>query len=181
MLSVREIQHKDINLICDYWMNAGDDYLLGMGVDRKKMPSRDSFSRMLKEQLSLPVQSKNAYCLIWENEGKAIGHSNTNPTKYGEEATMHLHLWDDESRRKGLGLHLLRMSLKSYFDNLKLKKLCCEPYALNPAPNKILEKAGFTFVREYTTTPGFLNFEQPVKRWEMTREAFFDLQGKIPF
>jgi RimJ/RimL family protein N-acetyltransferase len=181
MLSVREIQHKDIDLICNYWLNSGDEYLLGMGVDRKKMPSRETFSTMLKEQLNLPIQSKNAYCIIWEYEGNPIGHSNTNPTRFGEEATMHLHLWNNETRGKGNGTQLLRMTLKLYFDNLKLKKLYCEPYALNAAPNKALEKAGFKFVKEYTTIPGFLNFEQPVKRWEMTREAFFDLQGKIPF
>lgn len=181
MLSVREIQHKDIDLICNYWLDSGEEYLSGMGVDKKKMPSRDTFATMLKEQLKLPLQSKNAYCMIWENDGKAVGHSNTNPTKYGEQATMHLHLWNSENRKKGMGLQFLRMTLKSYFDNLKLKKLYCEPYALNPAPNKTLEKAGFTFIREYTTIPGFINFEQPVKRWEMSREAFFDLQGKIPF
>lgn len=35
----------------------------------------------------------------------------------------------------------------------------------NPAPNKTLKKAGFELVKEYVTTPGPINFEQPVKLW----------------
>jgi RimJ/RimL family protein N-acetyltransferase len=177
MLSIREIQHQDIDLICNYWLNSSESHLLGMGVDVKKVPSREVLTLMLNDQLNAPIQQKKAYCIIWENEGKAIGHSNTNPTKYGEEATMHLHLWNSESRKKGMGAELLKMTLKRFFEDLKLKKLYCEPYALNPAPNRTLEKAGFTFVREYITIPGSLNFEQPVRRWELTKERFLDLKA----
>jgi RimJ/RimL family protein N-acetyltransferase len=177
MLSIRKLQHKDIEPLCNYWFNASEQHLLGMGVDIKKLPSREVFILMLNEQLNTPIEQKKAYCIIWQNEGKAIGHSNTNPTKYGEEATMHLHLWESGTRKKGMGAELLKMTLKRFFEDLKLKKLCCEPYALNPAPNKTLEKAGFTFIKEYITIPGSLNFEQPVRRWELTREAFLDLNG----
>ena len=176
MLSVRELQHKDIEHICNYWLSSSGKHLLAMGVDINKVPSREALILMLQEQLNAPIEQKKAYCIIWENEGKAIGHSNTNPTSYGEEATMHLHLWDSSTRRKGMGIQLLRMTLNLYFENLRLKKLICEPYAMNPAPNKTLEKAGFTFVKEYVTVPGSLNFEQPVKRWEMSRESFLSLR-----
>ena len=67
---------------------------------------------------------------------------------------------------------MVKMTLPYFFENLKLKKMYSEPYALNPAPNRILKKVGFEFVKEYTTIPGSLNFEQPVKRWELTYENF---------
>lgn len=172
MLSVRELQQKDIELVVNYWMSADNEFLHGMGVDVSKMLSRESFTQMLEEQFKLPVENKRAYCVIWENDGVPIGHSNTNPTKYGAEATMHLHLWKTDVRKKGTGTELVKLTLPLYFENLKLKKLIVEPYALNPAPNRTLEKAGFTFIKEYITTPGFINFEQPVKRWEMSRENF---------
>lgn len=171
-LTVREIQGKDIELLVNYWMNAGNEFLTGMGVDVSKMPSREKFTYMLEEQLKLPITKKRSYCVIWESNGIPVGHSNTNPTKYGEEATMHLHLWQTDKRKKGMGTECVKLTLPLYFENLKIKKLIVEPYALNPAPNKTLEKAGFTFIKEYITTPGFLNFEQPVKRWEMTKERF---------
>ena len=43
---------------------------------------------------------------------------------------------------------------------------------MNPAPNKTLARVGFEFVKEYVTVPGSINFEQPVNRWEMTREKY---------
>ena len=50
------------------------------------------------------------------------------------------------------------------------------PYALNPAPNKTLGRAGFSFSRHYIGTPGSINFEQEVNVWEMSRDAFIRLQ-----
>lgn len=85
---------------------------------------------------------------------------------------MHLHLWKNDLRKTGLGTELVKMTLFYFFEKLNLKILYCEPSALNPAPNKTLKKTGFEFVKEYITTPGFLNFEQKVNLWELTYEKF---------
>ena len=127
---------------------------------------------MLSRQLSQPYKEKQAYCIIWEVDGKPVGHSNLNPVIFGEEGFIHLHLWSSDVRKKGMGIELLKMTLPRFFNNMKLKKICCEPYALNPAPNKVMAKLGFDFVKEYTTTPGWISFEQPVKRWELSLEKF---------
>lgn len=60
---------------------------------------------------------------------------------------------------------------------MELKNIYCEPYAQNPAPNKTLAKAGFLFVKKYTTIPGYLNFEQEVNQWLMTQEKFTSLEN----
>jgi RimJ/RimL family protein N-acetyltransferase len=49
------------------------------------------------------------------------------------------------------------------------KRLYCEPYANNVAPNRVLEKAGFEFVKTDRTVPGPINFEQDVNCWHMSR------------
>lgn len=172
VLSVREIRETDITPIADYWLNSDKAFLKGMGVDLDKLPSREEWGQMLMEQLNTPLEQKKSYCIIWVVDGKATGHSNINKIIFGEEAFMHLHIWDGEIRAKGFGLEWIRMTLPYFFENYNLKKLYCEPYALNPAPNRILEKAGFELVKEYVTTPGWINFEQPVKLWEMTLEKF---------
>jgi len=164
-LSVRELQASDIDHIAGYWAQASPDYLRGMGADPEKRPIREQMTAMLSEQLSQPYPEKKSYCTIWEADGRPIGHCNVNKIEFGESAYMHLHLWDGSIRQQGLGVALVKMSLPYFFKNLQLKRLFCEPYALNPAPNKTLEKAGFEFVREYLTTPGPFNFEQPVKLW----------------
>lgn len=166
-LSVRELEEKDVSLVADYWFTATPEHLNNMGVDPSKLPDTEQFKAMLKAQLALPYNEKKAYALIWEADGKPIGHSNVNPLFYGDYAYMHLHIWTLEARKQGYGLDLVKKSLPHYFNNLKLKTLYCEPYALNPAPNKLLEKAGFTFVKEHITTPGSITFEQLCNLWEM--------------
>ncbi len=171
-ISVREIEEEDIDLLIAYWLTADHDFLRGMGVDIKKLPDAVDFRRQLEDQLHAGYEEKKSYCIIWLLDGNPAGHSNVNKIVYGEEAYMHLHIWYEEERSMGLGLQYVKETLPYFFNNLRLKKICCEPYALNPAPNKTLEKLGFKFIKEYTTVPGWLNFEQPVKLWELSREDF---------
>ncbi len=171
-LSVREIQESDIDLIAQYWLGSDKVFLEGMGVDTTKLPSRQEWRQMLSEQLSQPYDQKKSYCIIWLVNNIPVGHSNVNKIIFGKEAYMHLHIWNSAVRQKGLGVQLIRKSLPYFFKNLQLAKLYCEPYALNPAPNKTLKKAGFTLVKEYITTPGWINFEQPVKLWELDYKSF---------
>jgi RimJ/RimL family protein N-acetyltransferase len=172
MLSVREMEEGDINLIIQYWLEADSTFLEGLGVDLNKMPAEKEWKEILSGQLGLPIKEKKSYYIIWQHDGIAVGHSNVNKIIFGEEAYMHLHLWKTGLRQKGSGAALVKMTLPYFFENLGLKKLYCEPYALNPAPNKTLEKVGFTFVKEHITTPGWLNFEQPVNRWELSYDSF---------
>ena len=171
-LSVREIQKEDIDFLVNYWLKSDDAFLVGMGVDLAKIPGEDNLRKMLSQQLTQTYEEKQSYCIIWQLNDKPIGHSNINKIIFGEEAYMHLHLWNSDVRKKGMGTELVKMTLPYFFKNMKLKKLYCEPYALNPAPNKTLEKVGFDFVKEHITIPGYLNFEQPVKLWELSLEKF---------
>jgi len=177
-LNVREIQPSDFDLIADYWLKSEPDFLISMGVDLSKLPTREGLKKMLGEQFELPMEEKASYALIWELDGKPLGHSNVNGIEFGKQATMHLHLWNNENRKKGIGSELLKKSLNFYFDKLKLETLFCEPYALNPAPNKTLEKLGFEFVKKYVTIPGSLNFEQEVNRWKLTKEQYLKKEDK---
>jgi len=169
MLSVREIQSPDIDLITDYWLGANPAFLEGMGVDRSKMPSREQWQEMLMAQLGQAYPEKQSYCTIWELDGVAVGHCNVNKIVFGEEAYMHLHMWQPSAREKGLGTAFVQLSLPYFFRNLALQRIYCEPYALNPAPNKTLEKLGFQLLKSVVTTPGWLNFEQAVHVWVLER------------
>ncbi len=175
MLSVREIQASDIDAIIRYWLESDGAFLQGMGVDLKKMPGRSEWETMLSQQLSQSYEEKKSYCMIWQVDNEPVGHSNVNKIVFGEEAYMHLHLWAAAVRRKGIGTELVKMTLPWFFEKMQLKKLYCEPYSLNHAPNKTLEKVGFEFVKTYTTIPGWLNFEQPVNLWELSYERYKEM------
>lgn len=176
MLSVREIREDDIDPITRYWLGADSAFLKAMGVDISKMPNRDEWRKILLEQISQSVEEKKSYCIIWLVDGIPVGHSNVNKIVFREEAYMHIHIWDADTRKKGFGTSFIKMTLPWFFEKLKLKKVYCEPYALNPAPNKTMEKLGFEFIKKYITTPGWLNFEQPVNLWEMSYERFKELK-----
>lgn len=170
-LSVRPLQEIDIEPLSDYWFKASPEFLQGMGVDLAKMPARADWETMLQEQLSQSLEEKKSYCFIWQLAGEAVGHSNVNRIVFGSEAYMHLHLWRSDLRQKGLGVDFVRLTIPHFFQDLQLQKIYCEPYQLNPGPNKTLEKAGFHFVKTHITVPGFINFEQPVNLWEIERSA----------
>lgn len=172
ILSVREIEYRDIESIAEYWLNASPEFLAGMGVDLDKMPGKDHWISMLSQQIEQSYPEKKGYCIIWEIDGQAVGHCNVNPIAFGEKANMHLHLWTAKVRQKGTGTALIRMTLPYFFNKLQLQNLYCEPYALNPAPNKALEKAGFEFVKQHRTIPGSLSSEQWANLWVMPLEKF---------
>ena len=177
ILSVREIGEKDIEPITNYWLSSSPAFMQGMGVDLNKIPNRKQWREMLLEQISQSYKEKKSYCIIWEVNGEAVGHSNINKIIFGEEAYMHLHIWHEDVRKKGLGVLFVKLTIPRFFEKYQLKNLYCEPNALNPAPNKTMKKIGFEFAKEYTTTPGWLNFEQPVKLWRMSYDNFKNIRS----
>src|SRR5215217_7788131 len=110
MLSVIEMQVSDVANFLRYWYDADPAYLYNMGVDVNKMPPKEQLQQMLIDQLNTPIESRRSYCVVWESDGEPIGHSNTNPTTYGDEAKMHLHLWSANERKKGMGTQLVKMT-----------------------------------------------------------------------
>jgi RimJ/RimL family protein N-acetyltransferase len=104
-----------------------------------------------------------------------VGHSNINKIIYGDNAYMHLHLWNSVNRNRGNGICFIKECITTYFNEFDLHNLYCEPYAFNPAPNKILANIGFELVKQYDTTPGWINFHQTVNRWVLSREKWMVL------
>jgi RimJ/RimL family protein N-acetyltransferase len=171
-ISVREMKENDIEQIVEYFTKATPEFLLGMGVDPDKLPSKEKWIGILKSDLRKINNEKENYYIIWQFDKQSIGHSKINKIKLGKEAYMHLHLWGKEKRQRGIGLQLLKETLPFYFKNFNLQKLFCEPHSLNPAANKTLVKIGFEFIKEYETTPGWIAFHQKVNRYVMTKDRF---------
>jgi RimJ/RimL family protein N-acetyltransferase len=171
-ISVSELQLSELPLLADYWLGSPAAYLESMGVDVQKLPERTAFIAQISAQLALPLAERRSFALVWQLNGQPIGHCNLNPFVFGESGQLHLHIWQAEHRQMGLGLPLLKLSLPVFFDLLQLQQILCEPYALNPAPNALLAKAGFSFVKTYRTTPGSINFEQEVQQWQLLRSDF---------
>ncbi len=153
--------------VIEYFHNADDLLLTTMGVDRNKLISTDEWYRMMEGEFSKAPSLRRFSYVGWEYDGDLIGHSNINNISYGEYANIHLHIWDTSFREKGLGAWFFKRSIDFFFRAFELKKILCEPHSENPAPNRLLQKLGMQPLRKYWTTPGMLNFEQFVNRYEI--------------
>lgn len=174
---IRTFEPADIDLMIRYFHTADVAFLRGMGVDPNQLPDPDSWRQLLLKDFEQPLDQRQFYYVLWEIDQVPVGHSNINRLVYGEAAWMHLHLWSPSVRGRGHGTAFVAASIARYFEELKLQMVYCEPYALNPAPNKTLPKVGFEFVQRYETKPGWLNFHQPVHRWVLTREKWLATMG----
>ena len=171
--SLREMQLAENKSMIDYFLRADADFLVGMGVDKGKLPTETEWFNLLTEGFARPFDQQQFYYLIWQANGIPIGHCNINKIIFGGSAFMHLHIWQAERRHCGCATNLLNPSIKQFFVRFEVAELYCEPFAQNPAPNNALPKAGFEFVATYETTPGWITFYQTVNQWVIDRERAF--------
>jgi len=64
-LSVRELEITDHEKIVDYFLNSDQDFLVGMGVDVKKFPSKNEWLMILADDFYLSIEQKKFYFIIW--------------------------------------------------------------------------------------------------------------------
>ncbi len=168
---VREMRLDETTQMIRYFLDAEVRFLNGMGVDPMKLPTESAWSDLLHEDYARPIQQRQFFYLTWMLDSAPIGHCNINKIAFGESAYMHLHIWDAGNRRSGSATQLLKPSIVLFFQHFQLSELFCEPYALNPAPNKTLPKAGFQWVNTYDMASGWINFRQPVNQWKLNRDT----------
>jgi ribosomal-protein-alanine N-acetyltransferase len=175
--TVRPMKYDEVDLMINYFLDADQEFLNGLGVDPEKLPGFDEWRLLLKHDYDHPLEKRRFFYLIWELEGTPVGHSNIGDIIYGHEAYMHLHLWAPGKRRHGHGSQFVRKSIKVYFQTFNLNRLFCQPYSHNTAPNKTLAKAGFEFIETLNMVPSWINFHQSVNKWILTKERFEKLIG----
>ena len=71
-----------------------------MGANPNKLPNKLEWTQTIKNEIDLPLEEKKLFYLLWVHNHKPIGHSNLTFLEYGKEASMHLHLWSSDLRKK---------------------------------------------------------------------------------
>ena len=156
----------------DYFLDADERFLRGMGVDPVRMPARAAWLESVLADHDAPDDRKDRLYVAWLLRGELVGHSSLSHIVPGREAHFHLHLWRPELRGRGLGSIFVARSLDLYFERYELERILSEPFAGNAAPNGLLRRMGFRFLRRHSTVPTNISLEQEVDRYEMTREAW---------
>jgi RimJ/RimL family protein N-acetyltransferase len=166
---VREMANSEFDIVIDYFYKSTPEFLETLGVDPTRLPPPDSWRERFQRELSRPAEKRGWLLVTWLSDDRPFGFSSSDKITFGEQANMHLHVVDPTRRNQEFGVECVRRSANLYFERLNLKRLFCEPYAFNVAPNRTLQRAGFKYVKTYMTVPGPLNFRQAVTRWVMER------------
>jgi RimJ/RimL family protein N-acetyltransferase len=155
----------DFAVRVSYFHEASDEHLARLGVDRSRLPDPHEWRARFAANLALPLEQRTEYGVVWEVAGALVGFSTADQIHFGAEAHMHLHIVDPERRAAGLGTRFVRLTAAHYCEVLRLARLYCEPNALNVAPNRTLQSAGFRYVRSRWCRPAPINTDQTTTIW----------------
>ena len=168
-ISVREMTLAETPMVMDYFRTSTPEFLETMGVDPTRFPPPREWTERLRQLYDLPIERRWSLFVVWLRDGRPVGFSSCDKITFGEQAHMHLQIFESENRRRGLGVECVRRSVVVYFEKLRLKRLFAEPNAYNVAPNRTLQKAGFKYLKTHKTVPSPINFHQAVTRWVIER------------
>ena len=155
-----------------YFLDGDEAFLRGMGVDPARLPERQAWVRAALEDHERSDDKKERFYLAWLHGEEQVGHSSISHIQLPEVAHVHMHLWRQDLRHRGLGTEFIGWSIDGYFERFSLRRLACEPFADNPAPNQVVRKLGFRFVKRYPTVPSPSAWEQDVSRYEIARDEW---------
>ena len=168
-VEVREMLLSEVDIRIRYFHEATDAYLIGLGVDRGLLPQAAAWRAFHEQDYARPVQERENYALVWELDHRPVGFSSLDHIEYGNQGFMHLHIVEPTQRHRGFGTDFVRKSAAIYFDVFALKRVFCEPNALNVAPNRTVQRAGFTYLFSHEAIPGPINFRHVTTRWVLER------------
>jgi RimJ/RimL family protein N-acetyltransferase len=164
-LDVREMALDEVGIRIAYFHGSSDADLERMGVDRALLPTPDAWRALYEEDYARPLNERHYYSVLWLVGGDPVGFASAGPIDFGNEAFMHLHIVSEAQRASGLGVEFVKRSVRVFFEALELERLFCEPNALNVAPNRTVQAAGFRYLFSHHTTPGPINVPQVTTRW----------------
>ena len=170
-LSVRPLTAADIRLVVDYWCDMPNENLLRMGAERDYIPSREEFTANLLHQLTTTDRNATSFVLMWLADGEPIGFNTLKNIRYGEDADIHLHIFDDRHRGKGYGAPLFCLATVEYYRRFALQSMMCEPRSANPMPNGMLRKVGFPLIKTYVGRSSAICGVCELNRYDIRRDV----------
>jgi RimJ/RimL family protein N-acetyltransferase len=144
---------EDVHAQADYIYNSPKEFLISIGFDLSRFPSRTKFVENLesriKAQMARPESDKNYQKIIAKLRKKPIAAVVLVPNE-DESAHAHFHIWDSSLRGKGLGKDILTNGLKLLMDHQKRTSAFIEPHKENTRMNKLMAKCGFKLLGDST-------------------------------
>jgi RimJ/RimL family protein N-acetyltransferase len=145
-----------------------------------QQPDRVLIGASLEQNLARRLEGRTEYGVARESDGALVGFSAADQIRIGDEAHMHLHIVNPVRRASGFGTLFVRLTAVHLCGVFRLSHLYCEPNALNVAPNRTLQKAGFKYVCSRECRPNPINTHQMTTIWVYTPRRSPRVQAGIP-
>ena len=169
-LNVRSMQKGDAIEIIKYLYNLSASDIERMGLDRENFPDAAQMLAELQVIAESPFGSLDCAYLVWEVSAVPVGFSSLKDIAPGESGGMHLHMWKEAERGKGMGGGLFCKSALEFYRAYNLKMIICEPRADNSLPNRMLQKVGFPLTGSRFGRSSALSAETRLNTYEIRKE-----------
>lgn len=124
-MMIKTLPQNQFEKLVDYFLNLSPEDVSRMCVDKSSLLNRDAWIQFLINDSHKNLEDRQLYYLGWYLDDQLIGHSGVNKIAYGVEACVHLHIWQPELRRQGLGKAYLWKAMQIYFEKFELQKMIC--------------------------------------------------------
>ena len=145
ILSIRELQEKDISTIVNYFLNRPDDMLAKDGFDTMKIPFEEELIEGLQTSILTKKQQHN---IILREGGKAYGHCAIERFTENGEGYLYFYDWNGLLKRERVIDGLLKIAIAQIIEIYSLKTIYVEPTKEDEYRNGALKRAGFELVKE---------------------------------
>ena len=162
---VRQMSVDEANLVVDYFVGASVQSLAAIGLDASRLPTRNAWISHLAQDWSRPAERRESSGVVWEIDQSLIGFSTLTDIRFGDSASVHLHIFDEANRGRGYGTLFVRLAAEWFADEFCLLRVYSEPNAFNTPANRALQGAGFRWVSTQESEPDNLSLMQTTNRW----------------
>ena len=146
VIELREFQPIDIEPLLNYWHNSDSNQLAFIGVEISKLSSEEVMRAALTREALLKPDQQCYVTILFQ--GAAIGVYLINQLKQNESAVFHAHIWDLDSRGKGIGTKTYRLACELFLKRFQLQRIIFRTPVQNQAAIRIKGKLGFIYLGE---------------------------------
>ena len=152
-LVLRDLEPGDIEALVAYWVDADDEYLDFLGVDREKLGTADDIRQRFASLVRTGDPDQERVAFVSTLDGVVTSYTNLHFVS-PDENYMHAHIIRPGARGKGLAsssfANLMGIVFRE-FPQVDQLLLVTQPH--NEGINRVLTKVGLNFERRWYDEP----------------------------
>jgi hypothetical protein len=151
-VTIRDLEESDVEMLVSYWHDGDPAYLSSLGVDLKKLGSRDQTRGRFLASIPGPHENPERATFVVDAAGKPVVYTNLN-FKSMDEVYVHFHTLERQPFVKALVYFLFPEMLQIFFRRFPITRLIMQTSTGNRNINRFLGRFGLTPSRVHLSTP----------------------------